>query len=421
MKKLIAALSIFLIAAPLYTASAHNIGDVIGQAAYSGIDTYINNCPINAYHKGGRQLICAEDLREYGFNVEWSAEERALYITPDHSVGEIYYNTDIKREYFLENRKACDIYFTDIAVYLNGNRIESYSADGRTMIPLRALETFGRCEYSAENNYAGAFIDGLPVAEYRPLDISYDKKITVVLDAGHGKSSYLMSDEEKLSEGYVYNNGWGEWRHRKNGTADEDCCGFNCRGDHSCWYSISNVDRDREPEINLRNAFFAQYYLENELGYNVRMTRTSNDTNPSFSKRVSYCYPGSDVSAAPDAAAFVSIHSNAGGGRGSACIAAEGLYTQKWIGSSYTYDCCELGRLINNRIVSETSLKAYSGGCIEDQGYLIAFNKSPVPVGYIEIGFYDNYSDLNILNSEYDAIGKAIANGINDFLICNDE
>jgi len=419
MKKNIAALGIFLLAAPMYAVSAQNIGDVIGQISYSGIDTYINNYPINAFHKNGRQLICAEDLRAYGFNVDWSAEDRALYITPDYTTSDIYYNTDIKREFFLENRKAYDIYFTDITVYINGSPTESYSVNGQTMIPLRALEFLGRCEYSAEDNYSKAFINGLPETEYRPLEVSYEKKITVVLDAGHGKSSHLMSDDEKLSEGYVYNNGWGEWRHWKNGTADQYCCGFGCHGDRRCWYDISNGDRNAEPEINLRNSFFAQYYLENELGYDVRMTRTSNDQNPSFTKRISYCYPNNDLSSVPDAAAYISIHSNTGGGHGSAYVGAEGYYTQKWISSSYASDCSKLGRLINDRITSETSLSKHSDGCIEGEGYLIAFNKSPVPVGYLEIGFFDNYSDLYILNSEYDAIGKAIAYGINDFLTCN--
>ena len=47
---------------------------------------------------------------------------------------------------------------------------------------------------------------------------------------------------------------------------------------------------------------------------------------------------------------------------------------------------------------------------------MIAFCKSPVTCGYIEIGFFDNTSDLNILRSETDKIGQSIAEGIDDYL-----
>ena len=51
----------------------------------------------------------------------------------------------------------------------------------------------------------------------------------------------------------------------------------------SCWYPIENGDRDIEPEINLNNTLNAKKYLE-EMGYEVRLTRNSNDENPSMTK-----------------------------------------------------------------------------------------------------------------------------------------
>ena len=38
----------------------------------------------------------------------------------------------------------------------------------------------------------------------------------------------------------------------------------------------------------------------------------------------------------------------------------------------------------------------------------------------MEIGFFDS-SDLQIINSEYDSIGRAIAYGINDYFVYSDE
>lgn len=395
--------------------SAADVGDVTGIIRCSGIDTYINNYPINAYNLDGRQLVCAEELADYGFSVEWRQDERSLYVTPDYSTAEIKRKEDVKRRYYYINRRVYNAVYSDITVYLNGEPIEAYSIDGRMMIKLREFERLGTVEFSEERNYAGAMIDGLPVAEYEPLEVDYDSKPIVVLDPGHGKSSWLMSEEEKINEGYdIYNGVWGEWRHWKSGTASEDCWGEGCSGYGNCWYGIGNGDRDTEPEINLRNAMSAKAYLE-QMGYEVRLTRSSNNENPSFKKRVSYCYPGNDLNAEPDAACYICIHSNAGGGRGSAYIKAEGGYNQKWIDKAYVQDSNRLGEFINNRITAETSLAKYSGGAIEGLGYMILFNKCPVPTGYMEIGFFDS-SDLSVINSEYDAIGLAIAGGVQDYM-----
>ena len=227
-----------------------------------------------------------------------------------------------------------------------------------------------------------------------------------------------MSSEEKSASGWVQNSSgqWGEWRHYKSGSSTEDCKGSGCTGrvtpNGACWYPIGNGDRATEPDINLKNALAAKSYLEN-MGYEVRMTRTSNDENPSITRRVSYCYPNNDTSQEADAEMFVCIHSNAGGGSGSAYISLEGLYDQRGLPSDYVEQSNKLGQYINDCIVSDTSLGRSGNGIISFEPELIAFCKSPVPCGYLEIGFFDNSSDLAVLQSESDAIGKAIAEGIN--------
>lgn len=244
-------------------------------------------------------------------------------------------------------------------------------------------------------------------------------KTVIVLDPGHGKSSSLMSDSEKTSEGFVKNSSgaWGEWRHFKNGTYGESCEGTGCTGSHpsggSCWYSIGQGDRDKEVGINLNNANAAKKYLE-QMGYEVRMTRTSNEQHPSFTKRATYCFPDGDTSKEPDAELYVCIHSNAGGGQGTSYIATEKSYTQKYIPSDYVTRSNKAGDLINKKVASASGLRENSP--LTGQGYLIAFNKNPVPTAYLEIGFSDNASDLSILQSKSDAIGKAIAEGIDEYL-----
>ena len=118
----------------------------------------------------------------------------------------------------------------------------------------------------------------------------------------------------------------------------------------------------------------------------------------------------------PDADFLVCVHSNAGGGKGSAYIELAGSYDQEGIPEDYAYIGNTLGKYINDEIISTTPMQQYGGGVISGMPNLILFCKSPVPVAYLEIGFYDNQNDLSILNSEYDAIGKAIAVGIDKFV-----
>ncbi len=251
---------------------------------------------------------------------------------------------------------------------------------------------------------------------------NYEKKrppVTIVIDPGHGIDSALTSDEERLNDGWIYNsdkNQWGEWRHWKSGETWHDCEGFGCIGRGACWYRMEDGDRDTEPDINLRNAQSAAKYLES-MGYEVRITRGAGN-NPSMTKRLIYCYPNNDITAVPDADFFVCLHSNAGGGRGSAYIELSGEYDQARANGDYAYVSNTLGKYINDEIVSQTSIRPYSDGVISGMGELILFCKSPIPIAYLEIGFYDNSNDLGILNSEYDLIGKAVADGIDKY--CKD-
>lgn len=246
-----------------------------------------------------------------------------------------------------------------------------------------------------------------------------DVRKVIVLDAGHGKGSSFMSDEEKADEGYIYNEArgeWGEWRHYKDGTFYKDCEGSGCTGtapeNGSCWYRLENGDRDTEPEINLSNAEAARKYLE-YMGYEVRMTRTSSGQNPSMNKRVSYCFPNNDISASSDASAYVCIHSNAGGGHGTSYISLGEAYTQAGIPKDYTERSNRLAERINSKISSASGLECNPP--IGGEEYLILFNKCPVPIAYLEIGFFDSVTDLEVLRSSSDEIGRAIAEGIDEF------
>ncbi len=424
-----------------------------GQIQISDTIITVNDTQIPSFNYNEELYIAAEDLHNFGIDMITNSDESISLIHDDSME---FKSTDgIDREYS-NIPDGSKVTAFNAGFTIKGKSFPCYTAYDYHLIPLEALKNFGtysetdghvsiilgqadnsssssttanaaQAQGSTASQQQAKVIEGSENAKNRRgasinnQNIT-EKKTVIVLDPGHGKSSGEMSSSEMEASGYVYNNNreqWGEWRHWKSGTTWIDCEGSGCSGRHpeggSCWYSASSGDRDIEPEINLNNSLAAKKYLE-QMGYEVRLTRSTNDENPSITKRLQSCYPNGDITKDPDAAIFLCVHSNAGGGRGSAYISLSGEYDQKGISSSYATDGNNLGKAINDRIIAQTSLQMYSNGIISSEPQLIAFCKSPVTCGYIEIGFFDNTSDLNILRNESDKIGQSIAEGIDDYL-----
>lgn len=409
-------------------------GNSVGKVKASSSVVYIDGTPIRAYDLKNMVYIAAEDLQYFNFEIQ--KNDKKIKINSPKNIDEN--NSQYNNFAYIEDNT--DAMYSKYRIYLNDLEIQGFSAGEYIIIPVSVLENVASCKKNEASNTLEIKLNSFssvstalpqkndvsitpPTIEPNAATITmqpHSSKI-IVIDPGHGKSSSDMSSDEKKASGWIYNESrgqWGEWRHWKSGTVWNDCNGSGCSGrvtsNGSCWYPIGNGDRDKEPDINLKNSLAAKKYLE-EMGYTVRMTRTSNEENPSITERIKNCYPNKDTSASPDALAYVCIHSNAGGGSGSSYIELDGIYDQAGIPSNYAEAGNALGKKINDRIVAQTSLSAYGNGCYNGSPELILFCKSPVICGYMEIGFFDNDSDLNILHSESDAIGKAIADGINDY------
>lgn len=395
-------------------------GNTVSVSEY-GAEVSINNVTVNAYKiAGSGPYIVIEELPRVGLKAEFSDEGN---ISVSHT------DTEDMETVSLANKYA---EYPDTEYHVNDSVIERmYSVKGFHLISLYDLKNCGVIEEDAKGKgismrTASALLpaSGSNTNRRKPLikpdvegaDMFHESyKATVFLDAGHGKSSSLMSDEEKTEYGWLRNaNGdWGEWRHWRNGKYGADCVA-NDGGeqDGDCWYPIENGDRDNEPDINMQNCLSAKEYLE-QMGYKVVLSRESNYENPSVTKRV-------NDAKLSDADLYICVHSNAGGGNGSAYIglSEKGDYYAQHSYTEYAKHSNALGKMINDKIVSNTSLEAYSGGCIENQPYLILFHKSPMICAYLEIGFFDNERDMSILDDEYDKIGLAIAEGIDEY--CNE-
>ncbi len=427
-QRIIVVIAIFLVMAAIITLITERTNtrrNVAGSITVADKSVFINAHDIPAYSYDENIYIIAENLKFFGISVR-------------HSGGTLV--IEHKNSYFVETEEIdgalitlsdnTEITYPDYKITVGGSEVSGYAAGKYTIIPLNTVKVYGTLNYDGQSTYSctlGDFTEVTPAPAETPAETSAEnanaepasKKI-IVLDPGHGKSSQSMSDSEKEASGWVYNNTegtWGEWRHFKSGTLWQDCGGDGCNHritpNGACWYPIENGDRDTEPQINLNNCLAAKKYLE-DMGYEVRLTRTSNDENPSITKRLMYCYPNNNTSVSPDAILFLCVHSNAGGGSGTSYIALEDSYDQNGVSDSYAEAGNLLGKYVNDEIAANTALDANSP--ISGMGALIAFCKSPVICGYLEIGFFDDTSDLEILNSSSDAIGQSIAVGVDKFV-----
>ncbi len=139
------ALLIVACAALTVSAVALRTGDIVDYVLKTDIRAFIDGYEIPSYNISNRLGVVAEDLRGYGFDVEWNAESKTLHITKNgygvtSPIGGI---TD-------RDSASLPVYYTDIVTYVNGEAVESFNIGGYTIIYLRELQRYGSCYYDFE-------------------------------------------------------------------------------------------------------------------------------------------------------------------------------------------------------------------------------------------------------------------------------
>ena len=145
-----------------HAAKAQN-GDVTGYTRYTDIAAYINHFAIQSYNYNDTTYIVAEDLRNFGFRVEWNGDDRTLNIYRDNSHNSInQYGIPRAVSSDMVGQNAMPILETDIKTYIDGALSDSGNIDGKTVIPFKALGQFGNVEYDDSIRAAKLWVeDGL--------------------------------------------------------------------------------------------------------------------------------------------------------------------------------------------------------------------------------------------------------------------
>lgn len=75
---------------PKVSHSAGTAGEPLGFYYETDIVTYLDNHAVEAYNTGGVTYLCAEDLRDCGYEVVWDAQKRELRVTSPMRAGCVY-------------------------------------------------------------------------------------------------------------------------------------------------------------------------------------------------------------------------------------------------------------------------------------------------------------------------------------------
>lgn len=129
----------------------------------------INGQHVPSYFIGGQLAICAEDLKNCGFNGIWDSMSRKCYF--DY-IG-VVNNIEDKGELTLNGSDKA--FITDIQLFINGQNFRCYSTDGYLLIKLEDLQGFYTIK---DNNYIEIKMDSTNLAkEVKFEDIALEKLI----------------------------------------------------------------------------------------------------------------------------------------------------------------------------------------------------------------------------------------------------
>lgn len=126
----------------------------IANAVTTDIVASINGAPIPCCNFFGQVCIFTEDLADYGFDVSYSHDGRELYITYDDNFHPPVTATYTPPQNRPIGRLAYKVYPSNVTAMVDGNKMSSFSADGKTLIYFKALEPYGDVVWNAENRTA---------------------------------------------------------------------------------------------------------------------------------------------------------------------------------------------------------------------------------------------------------------------------
>ena len=118
-------------------------------ATRSEIRAFIDYTPIESYIINGYTYISVDDLTNYGFDVTFDSSTMSLNVTRKKFAYPIYTKEQWKNSLLM--KVSAPVSDSSVFVYLDGEKTDSFYADGKTLIMIDALHKYGTFEW---NNYS---------------------------------------------------------------------------------------------------------------------------------------------------------------------------------------------------------------------------------------------------------------------------
>ncbi len=221
MKKTIVLILVLTILVASIPVGAYRVGDVVGYALTTDIAATINGYDIPSYNVDGYTYIVVEDLRYYGFYVNYDNASRSLSVSRDYSqswVAKTYSKPSVLPHEV--GAKAYSLLYTDIKTYLDGYYTHSYNINGQTIIRFDALSAYGAVSYDNGKREISLNLSGLnynpnPIdrnsvsmtasmsaAEYKELNLFLSNFSEAYYDPND--AYYTNPDEQKIMFAYLH-------------------------------------------------------------------------------------------------------------------------------------------------------------------------------------------------------------------------
>lgn len=117
-------------------------GESLGWVLYSDVVAYINGVPIRSYNIGGSTYVVAEELSEYGFSVNWYADEADGVLTIGSGSGVVSAQYVPEPNVHRPGDRAMPYLYTRIMTYMAGQPVFAANIGGLTCVAMDDLAYF---------------------------------------------------------------------------------------------------------------------------------------------------------------------------------------------------------------------------------------------------------------------------------------
>ena len=139
------------------------------DVCYSDITAYINHYPIPSFATGGKTVIRAEDLSNFGFDVRFDSEKMTLFVNRNDEIfiKGMSFKKDRCPTGYLRGRGLKN----SVKVVVCGKEIPSFAFDGCSMIAMEDLTHLGNVYWVPHQRAVKIWIDGIHITDYEKVDL----------------------------------------------------------------------------------------------------------------------------------------------------------------------------------------------------------------------------------------------------------